>query len=113
MARHSDGLHSRGRSWRSILKRAPYRGEIVFGRTKKRNVEGTVFPTRRPEQEWLRVRAEHLRIVPRELAEAVDARFAWVQQRTLRSSKGTLMGRPVGEGAKYLLTGVLSCSVCG
>ncbi|MBA3888839.1 MAG: recombinase zinc beta ribbon domain-containing protein [Acidobacteria bacterium] len=37
-----------------------------------------------------------------------------MRARTLRSQKGgRLLGRPPGEGAKYLLTGLLTCGVCG
>jgi hypothetical protein len=37
-----------------------------------------------------------------------------MQSRTLRSKKGgRLLGRPPGEGARYLLTGLVTCAVCG
>jgi hypothetical protein len=55
-----------------------------------------------------------LRIVSEELAAAVDARFGSSQKnRALRTRDGRLMGKPPGEGSPYLLTGLLSCGVCG
>lgn len=100
-------------SVREVLRRPLYRGEIVYGRAKKRAPDGHVRPTRRPESEWLRVPAPHLRIVPPDVAAAVDARFAGQRQRALRLHDGRLMGRPPGEGSPYLLTGLLTCGVCG
>ncbi len=100
-------------SVREILKRPLYRGELVWGRTRKRDQEGQVRPTRKPEGEWLRRLAPEFRIVPAVLAEVVDARRASMQTRALRQANGRLMGRPPGEGSPYLLTGLLTCGVCG
>jgi site-specific DNA recombinase len=102
-----------GSSIREILKRPLYRGEIVFGRIKKRDLEGVVNPVRRSEAEWLRVSKPELRIIPPQLADAVDARFAGHQQRALRLRDGRLLGRPPGAGSPYLLVGMLRCGLCG
>ena len=53
-----------------------------------------------------------LRIVPVALTDAVDARLAAMRARMLRLSDGRLIGRPPGEGARYLLTGLMTCAVC-
>ena len=36
-----------------------------------------------------------------------------MHKRALRLSNGQLIGRPPGEGARYLLTGLLTCAACG
>ena len=110
--------HGRVNGWapssvREVLRRPLYRGEIVFGKAKKRGLDGAVKPTRRKESEWLRVPAPHLQIVASELAAAVDERFASQRTRSLRMRDGTLVGRPAGEGSPYLLVGLLRCGVCG
>ena len=63
-------------SVREVLKRPLYRGELVWGRARKRNSEGQVSPTARPATDWLRRSAPELRVVSEELARAVDARRA-------------------------------------
>jgi hypothetical protein len=54
-----------------------------------------------------------LRIVSEDLADAVDARFTSQKNRALRTRDGRLIGKPPGEGSPYLLTGLLTCGVCG
>ena len=100
-------------SVREVLKRPLYRGDVVWGRARKRDREGQVSPTPRPSQEWLRRSAPELRVVSEDLAGAVDARRASMRQRALGQANGRLMGRPPGEGSPYLLTGLLTCGVCG
>ena len=48
---------------RAILFRPLYRGEVVWGKAQKRDAWGHVAPKRRPEGEWLRTPAPHLRLV--------------------------------------------------
>lgn len=98
---------------REILRRDLYRGVQTFGRTKKRNDEWIVQPRTQPSANWLRVPVPELRIVPEALAEAVDARLQAMHARMLRTADGRLLGRPPGEGARYLLTGLMQCGVCG
>ena len=50
-------------SVRELVNRPLYRGEIVYGRTKKRNIEGKVEPTKRAPSDWIRVPAPELRIL--------------------------------------------------
>lgn len=100
-------------SVREVVKRDIYRGLIVYGRSRKRDKAGQIAPTRRPPSEWVRVEAPELRVVPAALADAVDARLDSMRKRSLRLSNGSLMGRPPGEGSKYLLNGVATCGVCG
>jgi DNA invertase Pin-like site-specific DNA recombinase len=100
-------------SVREVLKRPLYRGELVYGQTRKRDASGQVKPTRRSQHEVIRVAMPDLRIVPEVLADAVDARRTSMHKRTLRRANGRLIGRPPGEGSPYLLTGLLACGVCG
>mgnify|MGYP002019256136 CR=1 FL=1 len=99
-------------SIREVLHRPLYRGEVVWNRTRKRNQWGTVQPKPRARQDWITVSAEHLRIVPERLWNAVAERRESTQRRSLRSRNGRLLGRPPGEGAKHLLAGLATC-VCG
>jgi hypothetical protein len=100
---------------RELLKRPLYRGEVVHGRARKLDVDadGNRKRVRLPEATWVRVPVPDLRIIPAELAEAVDARRASMLTRTLKLSNGSLLGRPPGEGSPYLLCGLLKCGVCG
>jgi len=100
-------------SLREVLRRPLYRGTIVWNKARKRNGEGQVAPSKRSEKDWISVEAPHLRIVPEPLIQAVDARLATMGTRALRLSNGQLLGRPPGEGARYLLTGLLTCACCG
>jgi site-specific DNA recombinase len=105
-------------SVREVLKRDLYRGIAIWGRKKKRDVEGHLRSSRRPESEWVRAEVPELRVIPEALAEAVDARFKGMRERALRLGDGRLVGRPPkgrpsGEGSKYLLVGLLTCGECG
>ncbi|HYN07173.1 MAG TPA: recombinase family protein [Vicinamibacterales bacterium] len=100
-------------SVREVLRRPLYRGEIVWGRARKRDTVGQVAPALQPSGVWLRRAAPELRVVSAELAALVDARFDGQRARTLRMHNGQLRGRPPGEGSPYLLTGLLTCGVCG
>jgi len=84
-------------SVRELINRPVYRGQVIYGRTKKRNVEGEVAPTKRPPSEWIRVEAPQLRIFPPELADAIDARLEAMHSRSLHAANGTLMGRSSGR----------------
>jgi DNA invertase Pin-like site-specific DNA recombinase len=71
-------------SVREILRRPLYRGELVWGRSKKRDKSGQIHFRKQDKSTWLRRPMPELRIVPEELALAVDARLASMQARTLR-----------------------------
>jgi site-specific DNA recombinase len=100
---------------REILKRELYRGVIVWNQSRKRDTWGAKRPARRPEAEWLRVKAPDLQIVSDNLWTAAQARRARLQRTTRRTSDGRLRGRPAAEHfvSPYLLTGLARCGECG
>jgi hypothetical protein len=75
------------------LKRSLYRGEVIYGKAKKRDVEGHVRPKHRPPSEWVRTAAPALGLVPPDITEAVDARFESQRTRAMRLHDGRLLGR--------------------
>lgn len=106
----------RPRSWspstvREVLHRETYRGVVVYNRTKKRDAWGQKRQVDRPEAEWLRTEAEHLRIVSDALWTAAHARL------TARAENYRVYGwkSPDGRGVRsqYLLSGHARCDVCG
>ncbi len=98
----------------AMLTRPLYRGEIVWNRTRKRNVWGQKQESGRPEEQWVRVPAPHLRIVPEALWQAVQARLKTARDSYLRATGGQLWGRPAnGIESKYLLTEMAQCGWCG
>ncbi|MBL8921740.1 MAG: recombinase family protein [Myxococcaceae bacterium] len=96
---------------RNILTNRRYLGELAWNvrkhvrtseaksRRAKRNPPERVITTQRPD----------LAIVPQELWDAVQARFA------MRTSHGNTRGRPLGSARNgwHLLGGVLQCGECG
>jgi hypothetical protein len=86
---------------------------VVWNKTQKRDRWGQVRQHKRGESDRITVEAPELRIVSPELAAAVDQRIASMYSRILRLNDGRLLGRPPGAGARYLLTGMAKCSVCG
>jgi site-specific DNA recombinase len=109
----------RGRHWamtgvRAMVFRDLYRGRIVWGRTRRLERRGTRGKQGRPEADWTLVEAEGLRIVSDESWQAAHARLDRTRSTYLRATGGRLCGRPVGGGeARYLLSGLVVCSVCG
>jgi DNA invertase Pin-like site-specific DNA recombinase len=98
----------------AILQRELYRGVIVWNKVKKRNATwGRIDWTPKPEAEWVRTPAEHLRIVSEDLWRQVQARRSEVATKALRFSSGRLSGRPPKHEIKNLLAGMASCSLCG
>ena len=101
-------------SVRQIILRRLYRGERVWGQTKKRAASGAKKIQRRPETDWLIVEVPHLRIVPEELWTEAQARWKNVRASYLRSTDGHLHGRPTnGHESPYLLTGFTACPCHG
>lgn len=101
-------------SVRVILLRRLYKGEQIWGRTKKRDKWGQLKPHRRPEPDWLIVPVPQLQIVPDALWEEAQARWRNNRQFYLRSTSGRLHGRPVnGRESPYLFTGFTMCHHCG
>jgi site-specific DNA recombinase len=98
---------------RKILGREAYAGVVVWNKSRKRNSWGKVDPTVRPESEWVRTPAEHLRIVAQDLWLRVASRRQDVEGRTVRFESGRLSGRPPKNAARNLLAGLATCGVCG
>jgi site-specific DNA recombinase len=101
-----------------VLKSGLYRGEIIWGRTVKRDAWGQrqtrrTGRHRRPD-DWVRVERPDLRIVPENLWAAAHTHLQQTRASYLRATNGQLHGRPVnGIAAKYLLTGMAVCGQCG
>lgn len=91
-----------------IINNETYRGVRVWNRHEKvRNPENGNKPTMRPRppQEWVRIPAPELRVVPDEVWNAVKAR----QEEATRAARGG----PRGPRPKHLFSGLLRCGVCG
>lgn len=101
-------------SVREVLFRELYRGQIIWNRTRTRNVGGQTKQAPTPEAEWIRVPAPELRIVTEAEWTAAHERLANTRDTYLRTTKGQLWGRPLnGIAAKYLGTGLMLCGQCG
>jgi len=98
-------------SVRAVLRRPLYKGQIVWNRTRKRDVWGKKKQQDRPEGEWLVVLAPELRIVSDEVWENAHRQLAANRERYTRPNQSK--GRPPGAGAKYLLAGLAKCGTCG
>jgi site-specific DNA recombinase len=85
------------------LLRPRYRGELVWNRTKKRDQWGERKSIDRPDADWVRLPAPHLRIVPEELWERAHAQMA------LR--RGPSHGGRARD-SRYLLPGLARCAWC-
>ena len=102
----------RHRSWapssvRTILFNALYKGDVVWGRTRKRDIWGRRKQSDRPSTEWVTVKAEP----PAHRERRALGCRARVDHQPRRHGMG---GRPTrGTASKYLLTGFARCSVCG
>ena len=101
---------------RAVLKRALYRGVVIYNKTKKRDTDGSRHKGRQPkrdERDWITVEKPELRLVSNTVADDVDTRLSQRRHTYLRSTKGRLLGRPRGStDGKHLLAGFLQCA-CG
>ncbi len=98
----------------SVLRRPIYRGEIVWGQTKKRDTWGLQRRSQNDKETWVRVDAPELRVVPEPLWHAVQERLGAARRRYLTSTDGNRFGRPPNQfESKYLLTGMVRCGACG
>ncbi len=100
-------------SVREVLRRELYRGVIIYNQSKKRDQWGQRRQQPRPEEEWLRLPAEELRIVSDELWNAAHVAIAVNAARATGGSNPCRPGRTPGSGGKYLLTGLMTCGQCG
>jgi site-specific DNA recombinase len=107
------------RSWapssiREMLRRELYRGLIVYDRLQKRDAWGRKRYLPRPESEWVKVEAPHLRIVTDEEWTRAHERFVASRASYVKATGGLLFGRPINAvTSPYLLTGLAACAVCG
>jgi site-specific DNA recombinase len=101
-------------SVRTVLFRTLYRGVVTWNRTKKRNAFGQVQQRPRDPRDWVQVDVAERRIVSDVLWQAAHDRLERARQNYLAGTQGKAWGRPVtGTAAKYLLTGIARCGVCG
>jgi DNA invertase Pin-like site-specific DNA recombinase len=99
---------------RSILMRELYRGVIVWNKSRKRLVAwGEIDQQPRPQSEWLRIPAEHLRIVDEALWARVQSRRQGAETLVARLAGGRLAGRPPKTPTNNLLAGLATCAQCG
>ena len=113
--------NSQGRriSWspssvRSLLFRRLYLGEVIYNKTKKRNLWGIQQQRKRPEGEWIKIPMPQLQIVTDVEWKAAHNRLDATRSSYLRGTKGALWGRPASTlDSKYLLTGLVKCGLCG
>ena len=109
----------RPRSWtsssvRGLLLNPLYRGQIIWGRIRKRDSWGLKKYLDRPESEWVKLDAEHLRIISDELWHAMERRIDSTRMAHGRDAGRRSGGRPIrATDSRYLLTGFAQCAVCG
>jgi site-specific DNA recombinase len=87
------------------LHRPLYRGDVIWGRTQKRNQWGEQCASDRPEEEWVTVHREDLRIVPEAVWLAAEARL-------VESRSSMNLYRRKGATSRYLLPGLARCVPC-
>jgi site-specific DNA recombinase len=108
----------------AVLARPLYRGQVVYGRTKKasaRELRKVYRGTKRekgqipqPKDTWVCLHMQQYRIVTRELAERVDAIHEEKRARYFASLKRADGRMPEKAHGKYLLSGgMLVCPTCG
>jgi len=98
-------------SVRTVLFNPLYKGEVVWGRTKKRDAWGRRKESARAVTEWSITKVEHLRIVSDELWASAHEVLQG-KQKTFGFKRGSPR-RPAALDSKYLLTGFVQCGVCG
>jgi DNA invertase Pin-like site-specific DNA recombinase len=98
---------------RTILMRELYHGAVIWNKTRKRDDFRQVNQQPRPESEWLRAEAPHLRIIDEPLWKRVQSRRHEAETLAARLAGGRLSGRPPKTATQNLLAGLGSCGVCG
>ncbi len=109
----------RGNGWApgsigEILHRSLYHGIISWNRSRKVVRGDTIARTKRPEADYKDVPAEHLRIIPEDLWQRVQARLAQAGDAFVRRAGGRFIaraGRLDGE-SPFLMSGFLTCDAC-
>jgi site-specific DNA recombinase len=110
-----NAIYGDRRDCSGILCNPIYRGEIVWNRsTFIRDPEtGGRVKKRNAAEDWVRTPAPELRIVPEELCEQVKARMASTAARSEAIREGMGASARTGAEGRYMLTGLLKCSMCG
>lgn len=89
---------------RDMLQRERYVGVLVWGRAQKAYRGGTKVRIARAEADCIRVERPELRIVPADVWDAVQARFA---------NRAPWKAGARGPSPSYLLSGLARCAECG
>jgi len=98
-------------SVRAVLRNDTYRGQVLWGTTKKRDRWGRHHQTDLPADQWIRTAAEPLRIISDDLWNATHRRLAAAYA---VYGGGERSGRPAcGTTSKFLLTNLANCGRCG
>jgi Recombinase zinc beta ribbon domain/Recombinase len=99
---------------REILNREDYRGRIITNRIQRAWDDENQRPIRveQPESEWKVREDESLRIVEDDLWHAAHSRVEKTKQSYLRRGH-LLVGQVESTKGRYLLSGFLSCGLCG
>ena len=95
-----------------ILVNPLYVGRQIWNRSQwiKDPTSGRRIRRERPSSDWIASEHPELRIVDQALWDGVQARLADTRQRTRELD---VVGSRQGPAPKYLLSGLLQCSVCG
>lgn len=100
-----------GTAVREILRRPTYAGKIMWGRSHR---DGTADGRIKTVAPAVTVKREDLRVVDRDLWDAVQVRLRERGEAYLRQSGGKLYGRAeTSRESKHLWSGFLQCAVCG
>lgn len=94
-----------------IARNERYLGRLRWGRFRKGYRGGTKVREIRPEAEWIRADAPHLRIIDAELQAAAEQRWRSVEDARARASSGR--AGAAGPRPRYLLSGLARCAECG
>lgn len=102
-------------SVREVLYRETYRGQVVWNKTRKRDIDGQCRPSDRPATDWIRIEAEGLRIVSDAAWQAAHAQLSG-RRENYRQWNGTAARQALearGGRLSYLLSGLARCAACG
>jgi site-specific DNA recombinase len=96
-----------------VLRRPLYRGDVVWNRTRKRDLWGQVNRSRRPDSDLLTRHDEALRIVSETQWRAAETRLRAARRDHQAATRGQVGGRSRDVDSRYLLPGFARCAVCG
>jgi hypothetical protein len=98
-----------------LLNNPLYKGEVIWNRTRWEKDPETGRKRRflRDEREWIRQKAEHLRIVDDALWARVKARQQTIHRASAAIRSALHANARTGRRPKYLFSGLLVCGRCG